>query len=435
MENQKDVVKRMGFWSILLYGITGVIGSGIFLLPASGVQLIGAASIFVLIFDALLVIAIALCFANAASYFDRDGGPYLYAKDAFGGFIGFEVGFVTWAIRIIAEATMAVAFTTVLGSIVPFFATTAGKILMTSFLVIVLAIVNASGVRLSKVVINTVTVAKLVPLILFVAIGIFFIKGSHFTPLFPGGSYHSGSFGVAALTLFYAFTGFEGMVVAASDMKNPKKNLPRALIVTVLVVAAFYILIQTVTIGVLGQKVAASSAVPIQQAFKVFAGSFGWDLIAAGTLLSTGGLLIASSYTTPRSGVSLAENGMMPKMIARRNQYNAPWVSIIISAVVVLIIAWSGTFTQLALISAVSRFAQYIPTCLAVIIFSRTKLKSKEGFNLPLGWFIPIVAILVSLWLLFQTAWANLLWGLGALIIAIPFYFITGSFRLKKKAD
>ena len=115
MENQKDVVKRMGFWSILLYGITGVIGSGIFLLPASGVQLIGAASIFVLIFDALLVIAIALCFANAASYFDRDGGPYLYAKDAFGGFIGFEVGFVTWAIRIIAEATMAVAFTTVLG--------------------------------------------------------------------------------------------------------------------------------------------------------------------------------------------------------------------------------------------------------------------------------------------------------------------------------
>ncbi|MFV8214576.1 amino acid permease, partial [Streptococcus pluranimalium] len=100
----KKQVKPMGFWSMLLFGITAIIGSGIFLLPSSGVQLIGVASIFVLLFDALLVISIALCFAKAATYFDRDGGPYLYAKEAFGNFVGFEVGFVTWAIRLIAQA-------------------------------------------------------------------------------------------------------------------------------------------------------------------------------------------------------------------------------------------------------------------------------------------------------------------------------------------
>ena len=111
-----NVVKKeqMGYWSMILLGINGIIGSGIFLLPNQAAKLIGSASIFVLLFDALLVISIALCFAQAATYFDRDGGPYLYAKDAFGDFVGFEVGFVTWAIRIIAEATMAVAFTTAL---------------------------------------------------------------------------------------------------------------------------------------------------------------------------------------------------------------------------------------------------------------------------------------------------------------------------------
>lgn len=429
MDNK--VVRPMGFWSMVLLGITGIIGSGIFLLPSAGTQLIGVASIFVLLFDALLVISIALCFAQAASYFDRDGGPYLYAKEAFGGFVGFEVGFVTWAIRIIAEATMAVAFTTALASIWSFAGTPAGKIVIATSVVVLLAAMNIAGVRLSKIVINTVTVAKLVPLVIFVAVGIFFIHGGHFTPLFPKGHYVSGSFGQAAVTLFYAFTGFEGL--AAGDMDNPKKNLPKAVFITTLVVAAFYILIQIVTIGILGAPTLSASSVPIQDAFASIAGDFGKALISAGTLLSTGGLLIASTYLTPRSGVALAENKMLPQVVAKRNRYNAPYVSIIISGIVVLLIAWSGTFTQLALISAISRFAQYIPTCIAVIVFTKTKVRNKDSFNLPLGWVIPIVAVLVSLWLLFQVQVPQLLWGLGALIVAVPFYFITGSYKLKKK--
>ncbi|MCL2113510.1 MAG: APC family permease [Streptococcaceae bacterium] len=429
----KKVVKPMGFWSMILLGITGIVGSGIFLLPSAGTQLIGVASIFVLVFDALLVISIALCFAQAANYFDTDGGPYLYAKEAFGGFVGFEVGFVTWAIRIIAEATMAVAFTTALSSIFPYFATEAGKMLAVTSVVVILAIINIAGVRLSKVIINTVTISKLIPLILFVAIGIFFIHGTHFTPLFPEGHYVAGSFGKATVTLFYAFTGFEGLVVAAGDMENPKKNLPRALILTTLAVAVFYVLIQVVAIGILGSHSLSASSVPIQDAFEKVAGAFGRDLIAAGTLLSTGGLLIASTYLTPRSGVALAENKMLPKVVARRNRFNAPYISIVISGIVVLVIAWSGTFSQLALISAISRFAQYIPTCLAVLVFAKTKKEVKQSFRLPFGWVIPSVAILVSVWLLTQVEVEQLLWGLGALVVAIPFYFITGSYKLKKE--
>ncbi|MFV8043281.1 APC family permease [Streptococcus pluranimalium] len=425
----KKQVKPMGFWSMLLFGITAIIGSGIFLLPSSGVQLIGVASIFVLLFDALLVISIALCFAKAATYFDRDGGPYLYAKEAFGNFVGFEVGFVTWAIRLIAQATMAVAFTTALGSIFPYFATQTGKMLLASILIIGLSATNIAGVNLSKILINTVTVAKLLPLILFVAVGIFFIKGNNFNPMFPGGEYVSGSFGQAAVTLFYAFTGFEGIVVAAGDMENPKKNLPKVIFLSILVVSLFYVLIQVVSIGILGPEAAAASSVPIQDAFERVAGGFGKALISAGTLLSTGGLLISSVYLTPRSGSALAENGMLPAVVAKRNRFNAPYVAIIISAIIVLAIAWSGTFSSLAMISAISRFAQYIPTCLAVLVFAKTKKEVTSSFTLPFGWFIPVLALLVSAWLLFQVSGEQLLWGLGALLVAVPFYFVTGSYK------
>ncbi|MDY4511177.1 APC family permease [Streptococcus hyovaginalis] len=425
----KKQVKPMGFWSMLLFGITAIIGSGIFLLPSSGVQLIGVASIFVLLFDALLVISIALCFAKAATYFDRDGGPYLYAKEAFGNFVGFEVGFVTWAIRLIAQATMAVAFTTALGSIFPYFATQTGKMLVASILIIGLSATNIAGVNLSKILINTVTVAKLLPLILFVAVGIFFIEGNNFNPMFPGGEYVSGSFGQAAVTLFYAFTGFEGIVVAAGDMENPKKNLPKVIFLSILVVSLFYVLIQVVSIGILGPEAAAASSVPIQDAFERVAGGFGKALISAGTLLSTGGLLISSVYLTPRSGSALAENGMLPAVVAKRNRFNAPYVAIIISAIIVLAIAWSGTFSSLAMISAISRFAQYIPTCLAVLVFAKTKKEVTSSFTLPFGWFIPVLALLVSSWLLFQVSGEQLLWGLGALLVAVPFYFVTGSYK------
>lgn len=111
--------QKMGFWSIVLLGINGIIGSGIFLLPNQAMKLMGTASIGVFIFDALLVTSITVCFAECASLFEVNGGPYIYAKAAFGEFVGYEVGFVTWAIRMIAEATMAVAFTTALGGIVP----------------------------------------------------------------------------------------------------------------------------------------------------------------------------------------------------------------------------------------------------------------------------------------------------------------------------
>lgn len=216
--------QRLGFWSIVLFGINGIIGSGIFLLPSAPMKLIGVGSVFALLLDAFLVATIALCFAQDANYFDKNGGPYLYAKEAFGNFIGYEVGVVTWAIRIIAEATAAVGFATILGAFFPNLSSSLARSAVIALLLIALALMNIAGVQLTKIINNIVTISKLIPLVLFISIGLFFLKGNNFVPFFPHGQYASGSFGQAALTMFFAFTGFEGISVAAGEMTNPKKK-------------------------------------------------------------------------------------------------------------------------------------------------------------------------------------------------------------------
>lgn len=416
--------KKMGFWTVLLFGINSIIGSGIFLLPNEGMRLFGPASIFVLAFDALLVLSIGLCFAEDSSLFDETGGAYVYAKAAFGNFVGYEVGFVTWTIRIIAEGTLYVGFATAVAGVFPQLNTTFDKDIIVTVMALTLMTVNLFGIKVASFLNNTVTVSKLLPLIVFIAIGIWFIKGSNFTPMIPASVGGHGSFAKAAMTMFFVFTGIESSVVAAGEMQNPKKDLPRVLIIVILVVAAFYILVQAVCIGVLGTSLAKTTT-PIQTAFGSMVGDFGKYLVAAGTLMSIGGVGFSTSFITPRFGVAMAENGMMPKVLTRKNRYGVPHIAIIISALLGLVVAVSGSFNTLVQISAVSRFAQYIPSCLAVLVFRKTMKDRKSGFKLPFGWVIPVFAILVSLWLLVQTSLSNLIWGFGALLVAVPFYFMT----------
>ncbi len=415
---------KMGFWTILLFGINGIIGSGIFLLPNEGMKLFGPASLLVLGFDALLILTIGLCFAEDASLFKETGGPYVYAKAAFGNFVGYEVGFVTWAIRIIAEGTLYVGFATALAGIFPQLNNIMAKDIIVTILALSLMSMNLMGVQVASIVNNVITVSKLVPLIIFIAVGIWFIKGPNFTPFVPAAVANTSSFSLAAITMFYVFTGVEGAVVAAGEMKNPQKDLPHVLIIIILAVATFYILIQAVCIGVLGSSL-ANSVTPVQDAFNKIAGSFGKYLIAAGTLLSIGGICVSSSFITPRSGVAMANHGMMPKMLAEKNRFGVPYHAIIISALLGLAIALSGTFNTLAQISAVSRFAQYIPSCIAVLVFRKTMKNRESGFKIPFGWLIPVVAVTVSVLLLSQTNLVNLAWGFGALLVAVPFYFMT----------
>ena len=415
--------KKLGFWSIVLLGINGIIGSGIFLLPNKAMAIIGPASLLVMLFDMLLVLAITFCFAEASGLFKENGGAYIYAKEAFGDFIGYEVGFLSWATRIIAFSTMSVGFATALGGLIPSLNTVMMKNIIISVIFIVLAVINLLGIKLYEVIQNLATIAKILPFILFIGMGIFYIEPVNFTPLVPNGVYTPGSFGAAAVMLFFAFTGFESLAVAAAEMENPQKNLPKATLITIFTVSAIYILLLACAIGIMGYELADTTA-PVQAAFTRIAGAFGTTIVAAGTLISIGALCIASSFITPHSGLALAEQHMLPDFMAKRNRFGAPYWCIIVSTIVAMLIGYTGGFAFLASISVVSRFSQYIPTCLSIMVFRKKMPDAPRVFKIPFGPVIPVIALLVSFWLLAQAKPQQLLIGFGAAIVALPFYFL-----------
>ncbi|GLB46406.1 amino acid permease [Philodulcilactobacillus myokoensis] len=428
---KKAKANQLNFLSIVMLGINAIIGSGIFLLPTTGMKLFGPASILILIFDAILAFTIGMCFAECSGLFDETGGSYIYADAAFGHFIGYEVGIAAWVIRIIAEASMYVALATAIGGFFPSLNTPVAKNVIVSIIAILLMALNISGIRMTAILNNVVTAGKLIPIILVIVLGLFFIHPANFHPFFVPKLTTSGNFSNAALTLFYIFTGFEGLVVTAGDMKNVKKNLPRAVMLVLSIVAAIYILVMVACIGVLGKGL-ANTTVPLQATLTRIMGPFGGILILIGSVLSIGGICIAQSFITPRSVVALSKHGITPKFFEKTNKRDAPYVAIIFSTILVLLLAYTGTFTKLAQISAVSRFAQFIPTCIAVIVFRHKMKNAKRSFKLPFGPVIPIIAVLVSLWLLINTDPSKLIWGFGSLIIAIPFYFVTRAYRKRK---
>lgn len=416
--------EKMGFWTVVLMGINTVLGSAVFLLPSSGMKTFGPASILVLILDAVLALFIYMCFAECAGMFTETGGAYIYAKYAFGNFWGYEIGFISWASKIIATATMYVGFATALGGTFPELNTPFAKNVVVTVLAVGLMLMNLSGVKTTSILNNIITFAKLIPILLVALIGVFFINPGNFTPFFVKSLTTPTNFFATAMTMFLIFAGAEEIAVAAEDMKDVKKNLPRALILSLGIVAIIYILVMVACVGILGGNL-VNSTVPLQDAMTHVWGKLGGAIIAAGTFISIGGICLAFAFVTPRSGQALAENKMMPAALAKKNKKNAPYVAIIVSTVLSLLISYSGTFNILAQIDTISCFAQYVPTILAVIVLRKTMPNHKRTFKIPGGWTIPIIALILCILLLANADKMNLVWGLGSFIIAIPFFFIT----------
>lgn len=421
MKNTKN--GKFGLFSIILLGINAIIGSGIFLMPGKAYTLMGTSSLLVYIFITFLAGSMALCFAEAAGYFKSNGAAYVYVKEAFGNFFGFEVGIMKYVVQLIAWATMAVGFVTALSAIWPAAKDGTVHTVLIVGLLVVLGIINYIGVDLTKYIANIATVGKLIPLVLFIAVGIFFMKGSNFTPFTPvDEKIGISTFSAAAILIFYAFTGFESLATASEDMDNPKKNIPRAIVIAICCVSVVYFLIQLISTGILGGALSGTETPVVDAMSKTVLGSAGGAIVTAGTLISIGGINIAQSFFAPRGCIALGTGRMLPAFVTKKTPWGTPGVAIIITVILTIPIALSGSFTTLAAISVISRFTQYIPTCLAILVFRKRGMKS--SFQVPLGPVIPILATIVGLWLLFNADMKKLVIGLGALVIGIPLYYL-----------
>lgn len=424
---------RLGFWSMILLGVNGIVGSGIFLLPGTIMSLTGPWSLIIFLLVTVIVLAIAWCFAQCAALFNRNGGSYLYAKEAFGEFIGFEIGMMRWAVGIIAWASIVVGFITAISSFWPPILQEPVRSLFILGILGILFLVNVVGIKLFKHINNVITVAKLFPLLLFVLLGVFFIKQTHFTNL-NWQDLDKDSFGSAALLLFYAFSGFEALVVPAAEMKNPRKNLPTAVMLVILFCSLLYFCIQLIAIGVLGESL-AQSVTPLTDAARVMFGEIGIWCVTLAMLISMAGINLSASFVTPRVGAALAADGMIPRKIAHKCRFGTPIWAILLTTGLTALLALSGSFTQLVAISVVSRFAHYISTCLAVYILPRKMDHTKKSRSHKiLIVIVPIIALTGIGWLMTQATFFQLISGLGGLALGVPLYLIhrTSNMRPRK---
>lgn len=411
---------RLGFWSIVLLGMNAIIGSGIFLLPGKVTEHTGIWSLGVYVVVSLIVMAIVWCFAQCAMLFTRNGGAYIYAREAFGEFIGFEVGMMRWVVGIIGWAAMVMGFITALSVIWPQALDAPVRQLLVLGIIISLSFLNILGVDLFKWVNNCVTSIKLFLLILFMVIGSFLIQKAHFTS-FDITVFESSAFGSAALVLFYAYSGFECVVVAAGEMEDPRKNLPKAVLLTIILCALFYCSIQIIAMGVLGDQLGASSA-PLADAADYAFGLKGKWFVVVAMLFSIGGINLSASFLTPRSAEALADDGLLPRFMAKKGHFGTPTYAIGVTALGSGLLALQGSFVELAVISVIARFCQYIATCLAVFVFDRRRATPLSTAERWVHYLVPSLALLGIFGLMCYATLVQLFAGLGALILGVPIY-------------
>ncbi|HEY6045715.1 MAG TPA: APC family permease, partial [Pyrinomonadaceae bacterium] len=262
--------------------------------------------------------------------------------------------------------------------------------------VILLAALNVFGVRQAAIASNLFTVGKLIPLIIFIAAGLFFLNPKAYA---FGPAPSAGTFSQSVLLLIYAFTGFEMAAIPAGEIRNPQKHLPRALLIAIAVVAVIYIFVQIVCIGTLPGL--GSSTKPLADAGQQFLGTAGGAIISAGAIISIVGNLNILVLSGSRVPFAIAERQQLPAFLARVHQrFSTPHVAIMITAAVMMILTLKSSFAAALTISAIARLVTYVATCVALPVLRRRKDVADAVFKVPGGSIIAVVSLIVAAWLL-----------------------------------
>jgi len=418
--NSEKLVRAVGFWGLVAMCINAVVGSGVFLLPTESYKLLGPFSLWAPLIFALPVFILVLCFAEAASHFSEPGGAYLYAKTAFGDFIGFETGWMNWLARVTSLAALSNGFVVSLARIFPSLGTATARIAVIVISIGILTAIHYVGVKYGAASIYVFTLGKLIPLVGFIIVALVAWRSNPIPASMhlPGpGTDWSG----AALFMLFAYAGFENMGVLAGEFRNPRKELPRALLVGTLAIAAIYVLAQLGAMSALPDL--SKTATPIADAAAALIGPLGAIIVTLGALLSMAGTNSGTVLEGSRMLYAISLGRPRLRAVSYVHpQFRTPTVAILIHVLFATILACAGSFAKLAMLSAVARLTTYLFTC-AAVPFLR---KLNEGFRTP-GLIIPILGTVISLVLFFTMNRFNFLAAGIAIIVGALIYVVSRS--------
>ncbi len=388
--------RALGRWDLTAFGVNIVIGGGVFLTPSLVAAQLGNWSAIAVIAVGLVVLCIALSYAEVGSRFDSTGGPYLYTLAAFGPFVAFEVGWMSWFTRVASIAALTNGIAIALAYFFPAIGTGLPRATLVTGVIIVFGLINASGIRQSALVINGITIAKLVPLLIFIAVGLFYVDWARLAPL-P--SVDASQVGAGALLLMYAYGGYEVMGVPAGETRQPRTDLAFAMVMTIALCAVVYLLTQIIATTVLPDI--AQSQRPVADATAIFLGPAGALMIGVGSIVAILGNGIGSLLGASRYIYAFSETGVIPRYFAYVHpRYRTPTRAIGFSIAVTLVLALTGSFVLLLAASVLARLVTYAGVSAAALVLRQPRFTGRvpaAKYTVPFGPVVPTIALVVSL--------------------------------------
>ena len=400
-ERESGLLRVVGRWDMVALVINGIVGAGIFGLPAKVHALLGAWGVFAIVACAALMALIVLCFAEVSSRFTRTGGPYTYTAEAFGPFAAFVVGWLLWLARVTGLCAISAVMVEYLSLVAPVLGHDLPRALFLSAIIGGLAVLHIRGTRGVTRFGGVITMAKLAPLLIFVIVGFPAIDWQRlsFDAIPTRANFSSG-----VLLLGFALVGWENAAIAAGEIRDPRRDTPFALLFGLALVVVLYVGIQLVCAGTL--PALASSPRPLADAALQFMGPAGATLIVVGAVVSILGTINAGVLAISRIPFAMAEAEQLPTALARLHPvYRTPVLSIVVSCVVVLLLTLTRGHIYLLTISTISRLFVFAVTIAALPVFRRRPTMAPALFSLPGGMTIPIIAVLMIVWLLTGTSW------------------------------
>ncbi|MBF0205986.1 MAG: amino acid permease [Oligoflexia bacterium] len=421
---------QLGPWMLTSLVVGNMIGSGIFMLPAS-LAVFGSISIVAWILTAIGSMCLALVFSNLSRRMPHTGGPYIFCREVLGNFAGFQVAYNYWIYICVGTAGIAVAFTSYLGVFWPVlnenhvfsFFVKAGVIWM-------LTLISIFGVRNAGLVQLLTTVLKILPLALVGIVGIFFVQGdnlAHFNV--SGMSDLSALTGAATLTL-WAFTGLESATVPADEVDNPA-NIQRATILGTLIATLIYILSTIVIMGMFNVVELQHSTAPFADAGRKIFGQAGVLIITIGAVISCFGALNGWIMLQGQIPKAAARDGVFPKLFARESRYKTPAVGLLISSLFITMLltltisqGLLKQFTFITLLATLAVLVPYLLSSIAELVLLLRDKKQFSGVRLFKSLLITTLAILYSLWAIIGSGTEIIIYGSILFLSGVPIYLI-----------
>ena len=436
-----QLIRGIGVPALSANIVSSTIGAGIFVIPAAVAKGLGPAAPLAFFCCAIAMVLFVTCFAVAGSRVSLTGGLYAYVEVAFGRYVGFLAGILYFLTALGAVAGVVNVLADSIALVFPILGGPTLRIVVMFAVYALLVWINILGVREGANAVTAITVAKLLPLLLFIGVGIFFIHPPNLSwSGWPG----SKSLGDAVILLMFAFVGIEVALIPSGEVKNPARTVPRSAYLALVVTTIIYILIQLVAQGTLGADLGNHTDAPLAEAAAKFLGNVGRTILIAGATISAFGFVTSDILSSPRMIFAFGRDGALPRFFAHvHSRYRSPDVAIITYAAIAFILSISGSFQRLAVLSNVAVLLMYFLCCAACWFLIQRNIRSDgEPLKFPGMKIIPVLAILVIIWILAQSALnqsqvgsdtrAGLLNAAIVVVIASIYYFVTTQLRRRK---